>query len=151
VSYDHPLQIKLIGSVMLPGDIVITGYFQHRSGSAWRRTIDRIYFPDSIDDISQDNYVGVAAETDGTRRHPPYTMLDIRVEKSFTFGEFGKLSFYIDAFNLGGRSGYNVVQNPYPRLRFDRDPARYDLRSTYADITSVYGSRSFRIGAKFAF
>ncbi len=78
-------------------------------------------------------------------------MLDMRVEKSFTCGEFGKLSLYIDAFNLGGRSGYNVVQNPYPRLRFDRDPAEYDLRSTYADITSVYGSRSFRIGAKFSF
>ncbi len=136
---------------MLPMDIVLTGYFQHRSGSTWRRTIDRVYFPDEIDDISQDSYVGVAAETDGTRRNPPYTMLDIRVEKSFTFGDFGKLSLYIDAFNLAGRSGYNVNQNPYPRLRFDRDPVDHYNSSTYADITSVYGSRSFRLGAKFTF
>jgi len=149
VSFDRPLQIKLIGSVMLPMDIVFTGYFQHRSGSAWRRTIDRVYFPSSID--TQDTYVGVAAETDGTRRNAPYTMLDIRVEKSFTFGDFGKLSFYIDAFNLGGRSGYNVNQNPYPRLRTDRDPPTSSNSSTYADVTSAYGSRSFRIGAKFAF
>jgi len=151
IAFDRPLQIKLIGSVMLPMDIVLTGYFQHRSGSAWRRTIDRVYFPDSIGDISQDSYTWVAAETDGTRRNPPYTMIDLRLEKSFTFGDFGKLSLYIDAFNLAGRSGYNVNGNPYPRLRFDRDPVEYSDSATYADVTSAYGSRSFRIGAKFAF
>ncbi len=151
VSYDRPLQIKLMGTVILPLDIILTGYFQHRSGSAWRRTIARVYFPDEIADISHDTYIGVAAETRGTRRHPPYTMLDMRVEKSFTFGDFRKLSFYIDAFNLAGRSGYNINQNPDPRLRFDRDPPRYDISTTYADITSVYGSRSFRFGAKFSF
>lgn len=149
VSFDRPLQIKLIGSVMLPLDIVFTGYFQHRSGSAWRRTIERVYFPSSID--TQETYVAVAAETDGTRRNPPYTMLDIRVEKSFTFGEFGKLSLYIDAFNIMGRSGYNVNQNPYPRLWPYRDPPEIDLSSTYADVTSVYGVRSFRFGVKFLF
>ncbi len=149
VAFDRPLQIKLIGSVMLPGDIVFTGYFQHRSGSAWRRTISRVYFPSSID--TQDTYDDVAPETIGTRRNAPYTMLDIRVEKSFTFGELGKLSFYIDAFNLAGRSGYNVEQNPNPYIWPYRDPPEIDLDSDYGDITSAYGSRSFRIGAKFAF
>jgi hypothetical protein len=149
VAFDRPLQIKLIGSVMLPGDIVFTGYFQHRSGSAWRRTISRVYFPSSID--TQDTYDDVAPETLGTRRNAPYTMLDIRVEKSFTFGDFGKLSFYIDAFNLAGRSGYNVSQNPNPYIWPYRDPPEIDLDSDYSDITSAYGSRSFRIGAKFAF
>jgi len=149
VAFDRPLQIKLIGSVMLPGDIVFTGYFQHRSGSAWRRTISRVYFPSSID--TQDTYDDVAPETLGTRRNAPYTMLDIRVEKSFTFGDFGKLSLYIDAFNLAGRSGYNVSQNPNPYIWPYRDPPEIDLDSDYGDITSAYGSRSFRIGAKFAF
>ena len=150
VSYDRPLQIKLMGTVMLPLDIVLTGYFQHRSGSAWRRTISRVYFPDEIADISHDTYVGVAPETRGTRRNPPYTMLDMRVEKSFTFGDFGKLSFYIDAFNIGGRSGFNISQNPNPYL-FEDSPDSYELDSDYADITSIYGVRSFRIGAKFSF
>lgn len=149
VAFDRPLQIKLIGTVMLPLDIVFTGYFQHRSGSAWRRTISRVYFPSSID--TQDTYDDVAPETIGTRRNAPYTMLDIRVEKSFTFGEFGKLSFYIDGFNLAGRSGYNVSQNPNPYLYPYRDPPEIRLDTDYADITSAYGSRSFRIGAKFAF
>ena len=149
VSFDRPFQLKLIGSVMLPLDIVFTGYFQARSGSAWRRTIDRVYFPSSID--TQDTYVGVAAEINGSRRDPSYTMLDIRVEKSFAFGDFGKLSLYLDAFNLGGRSGYSITANPYPRLRTDRDPPTYADQSTYGDITSCYGVRSVRFGAKFSF
>ena len=74
------------------------------------------------------------------------------LEKSFTIGEYGKLSFYLDAFNLGGRSGVNVSDNPYPRLYFDEDPPEYSLSgSSYGDINSIYGVRSFRFGAKFAF
>jgi len=147
MAFDRPLQIKLMGSVMLPFDIVLTGYFQHRSGSAWRRTISRVYFPSSID--TQDSYVGVAAETYGTRRNPPYTMLDMRLEKSFTFGERGKLSLYIDAFNLMGRSGYNISQNPNPYIWPDQE--RIELDTDYGLVTSCYGTRSFRFGAKFAF
>ena len=78
-------------------------------------------------------------------------MMDMRVETSFTFGEFGKLSFYIDAFNIGGRSGVNVNRNPNPYIWPYRDPPEIDLASTYGDVTSAYGVRSFRFGAKFAF
>jgi len=149
LAYDRPLQIKIIGSVMLPLDIVFTGYFQLRSGSAWRRTISRVYFPSSID--TQDTYVGVAPETIGSRRNPPYTMLDMRVEKSFTFGEFGKLSFYVDAFNIGGRSGYNISQNPNPYIYPYRDPPKIILDTDYGLATSAYGVRSIRFGVKFTF
>jgi len=82
-------------------------------------------------------------------------MLDIRVEKSFTIGDFGKLSLYLDAFNLGGRSGYSITANPAPyiwppegRAAADVD---YDLSSTYGDVTSCYGVRSVRFGMKFSF
>jgi hypothetical protein len=151
IAFDRPLQIKLIGSIMLPLDIIFTGYLQHRSGSHWRRTIDRVYFPDEIADISHDSYTWVAAEKRASRRNPPYTMLDMRVEKSFTFGDIGKLSLYLDAFNLGGRSGLSINGNPYPRLRFDRDPVEYTEGSAFRDITSAYGVRSIRFGAKFSF
>jgi hypothetical protein len=78
-------------------------------------------------------------------------MLDIRVEKSFALGDFGKLSIYLDAFNLGGRSGYSINGNPYPRIRPYRDPPTYDVSTTYGDVTSCYGVRSVRFGAKISF
>ncbi len=148
-TFDRPFQLKLIGSVILPLDIVLTGYFQARTGSPWRRTVERVYFPSSIN--TQDSYVGFGAEKRGTQRNPPYTMLDIRVEKAFAIGDFGKLSLYLDAFNLGGRSGYNISGNPNPRLWPYRDPPRITLDSDYGDVTSCYGVRSVRFGAKFSF
>ncbi|MFB0565603.1 MAG: hypothetical protein ACETWK_07995 [Candidatus Aminicenantaceae bacterium] len=149
MDFDRPLQIKLMGSVILPLDIVLTGYLQYRSGSPWQRTISRVYFPASIP--TQDSYASVAAEKNGTRRNPPYTMLDMRIEKSFAFGERGKLIFYIDAFNLGGRSGYNISQNPNPYIYPYESPPRITLDTDYGLVTSAYGVRSFRFGAKFTF
>jgi hypothetical protein len=155
LAFDRPFQLKLMGSVILPLDFILTGYFQARSGSPWGRDIARVYFPDSIADNSHDTYVGVSAETNGVRRDAPYTMLDIRVEKTFNIGEFGKLSLYLDAFNLGGRSGYSITANPSPYIHppEGHDPAdvEYELTSTYGDVTSCYGVRSFRIGAKLSF
>ena len=149
LNFDRPLQIKLMGTILLPYDIVLTGYFQYRSGSAWRRTISRVYFPSSID--TQDDYVWVAAEPYGTRRNRSYTMLDVRVEKAFTFGERRRLSFYIDAFNIGGRSGVNVSDNPNPYIYPYRDPPEIELDTDYGLLTSAYGTRSVRFGVKFAF
>ncbi|MDH7513759.1 MAG: carboxypeptidase regulatory-like domain-containing protein [Clostridiales bacterium] len=149
VDFDRPLQIKLIGSVMLPADIVLTGYVQYLSGSPWGRTIARVYFPASIASQSQDTYVSVAAEPSGARRNAPYTMLDVRVEKSFTVSELGKLSLYVDAFNLGGRSGINVNRDPAPYIW--PDTKTYQLASNYRLVTSCFGVRSFRFGAKFSF
>ena len=149
VAFDRPLQVKLMGSVMLPYDIILTGYFQHRSGSAWRRTISRVYFPSSID--TQDSYASVAAETSGTRRNPPYTMFDMRLEKSFTLGEYGRLGLIADVFNLFGRSGYNISQNPNPYLYPYRDPPEYRLDTDYGLLTSAYGVRSIRLGVRFSF
>jgi len=149
VSFDRPLQIKIMGTFILPYDFILTGYFQHRSGSPWRRTISRVYFPSSID--TQDSYASLAPEASGSRRNITYTMLDMRLEKSFTFGDFGKLSLYVDGFNIAGRSGHNIVGNPNPYIWPYRDPPEIELDSDYGMVTSCYGVRSFRFGAKFTF
>jgi hypothetical protein len=150
IAFDRPWQVKLMGSIILPYDIIFTGYFQHRSGSAWGRTLSRVYFPSSID--TQDSYASsIWAEPDGTRRNPPYTMFDMRLEKTFNISDFGKLGFIIDVFNLFGRSGYNVTGNPNPYIWPYRDPPEIDLSSTYGDLTSAYGVRSIRFGVRFTF
>jgi hypothetical protein len=75
----------------------------------------------------------------------------MRLEKSFTLGELGKLSFFVDAFNLMGRSGYNISQNPNPYIWPYRDPPEIELDTDYGLVTSCYGNRSFRFGARFVF
>ncbi len=147
LSFDRPLQIKIMGSVILPYEIILTGYFQHRSGTPWRRTLERVYLPSSLG--SQDSYVWVAPETLGARRNPPYTMLDMRLEKAFGFGGTRQLSIFVDGFNIFGRSGYNINQNPAPYIW--PETQTYQLGTTYGLLTSCYGVRSWRFGAKFTF
>jgi len=150
VLYDHPLQIKLMGTVILPYDFIVTAYFQHRSGSPWARTLDRVYFPSDI--ATNWSYAsGILTEPSGTRRTPPYTMLDMRLEKSFSFGDYGKLSLFADIFNVGGRKTLSLQENPNARLWFYRDPPEYELDSTYSRINSISGVRSARIGIKYSF
>ncbi|MEM2947477.1 MAG: hypothetical protein QXN96_04460, partial [Candidatus Bathyarchaeia archaeon] len=122
-----------------------------RSGSPWNRTIARVYFPADFAAQVQQAYVSVNAETPGTRRGAPYTMLDMRIEKSFKVGDLGKLGVYVDIFNLAGRNGVSVNQNPDPYLRFDKTPWAYEPSTVYGLITSCYGVRSFRLGMRFSF
>jgi len=148
--YDHPLQIKLMGTVMLPYDFIVTAYFQHRSGNPWARTLDRVYFPSEIP--TDWSYASdVLTETNGSRRDPAITTLDMRLEKSFSLGNYGKLSFYVDIFNVAGRKTLNVDRNPDARLYFYRDPPEYRLSSTYGRINSITGVRSARIGLRWSF
>ncbi len=152
--FDRPLQIKIMGTYILPHDIILSAYVVHQSGSPWCRTIARVYFAPEIAALVQSTYVGVNADPPGTERNRPYTNMDLRVEKSFSLGGFVRLNIYADVFNLAGYSGINVNDNPAPYLRFDRPPldaSDYQVGSTYKNITSVYGVRSFRLGARVSF
>ena len=152
LSFDRPLQIKIMGTYILPYDFIVSAYFQFRSGSPWARTLDRVYFPSNYMGFgTYDSYYAVNAEVPGTERNPSYTNLDLRLEKAFKLGRVGKLIFYMDIFNLGGRGGVNVNQNPAATLRYDRTPATYALSTTYGLVTSIYGVRSIRFGARFSF
>ena len=147
--FDRPWQIKLMSSVVLPGDWIFSGYFQHRSGSTWTRRLNRVYFDPDLD--VQRSYRGVRAEEKGSRRNAPFTNMDLRVEKAFHFSENLSLNLYIDIFNLFGRSGANINQNPNGWLWYYRDPPQYEFDSQYGTITDVYGVRSIRLGARFNF
>jgi hypothetical protein len=151
VAYDRPLQIKLMGTYILPYDFIVSAYLQYLSGAAWGRTFDRVYFPTDLPVHEHHDYVFIRAEPRGTRREAPITEMDLRVEKSFSIGDFGKLNVYVDVFNLGGRSGININKDPNARLKYYETPISYKLGSTYGDITSIYGVRSVRFGLRFSF
>lgn len=152
LGFDRPLQIKIMGTYILPYDIVVSAYFQYRSGSPWGRSLARVYFPSNYMGFgTRASYYAVNAEVPGTERGPSYTNLDLRVEKNFRLERFGKVEIYVDIFNLAGRGGVNVNQDPAGILRTDRTPVTYSLSTTYGLVTSIYGVRSIRFGARFSF
>ncbi len=148
--FDRPLQIKVMGTYLLPYGFVISAYLQHYSGTPWGRTISRVYFPADFPDVQQ-TYVSLNAEPSGSQRRASITNLDLRIEKMFTLRAAGKIDIFLDIFNVGGQSGVIVDNDPAVRLRFDQTPPVYEVSSTYGDILGVYGVRSFRIGARWSF
>lgn len=149
IRYDRPVNIKILGTYVLPWDIVVSAYFNYRSGTPWARTIARVYFPSGFG--AQTSYVGVAAEPSGAQRYPSETTLDLRVEKGFNFEKLGKLSFYLDVFNAGGQTFLSVQQNPNGYVYFYESPPRYVLDTTYKRVNSVSGVRSLRLGIRWSF
>jgi len=148
--FDRPLQIKIMGTYVLPWDITLSAYAQHFSGIPWGRTISRVYFPADFPAV-QETYVSMNAEVPGSQRRASYTNLDVRLEKGFALRSGARLEFYVDVFNIGGRSGVIVDNDPAPRLRFDQTPVRYEVSPTYGSVLSVYGVRSFRLGVRWLF
>jgi len=148
--FDRPLQIKVMGTYILPFNILISAYVQHTSGIPWGRTISRVYFPADFPAVQQ-TYVLLNAETPGSQRRASYTNLDLRLEKGWSLRGRSRLDFYVDIFNVGGRSGVIVDNDPSPRLRFDQTPVVTEASPTYGNVLSVYGIRSFRIGVRWSF
>jgi len=149
IRYDRPLNIKILGTYILPLDIAVSAYFNYRSGSPWARTIERVYFPPGFG--ARVSYVGILAEPVGTRRTPSEAWLDMRLEKSFNLRNLGRLSLYLDLFNVTGSTSININQNPNIRVYYYQTPPTYTVDSTYGRINSVTGVRSARFGLRWNF
>ncbi|NIO50023.1 MAG: TonB-dependent receptor, partial [Candidatus Aminicenantes bacterium] len=151
LNYDRPINIKLQSTVVLPLDIVLSAYFNHASGNPWRRTIT-VYIPDDPMYWDPGQAIGVPTELNGTRRDPPVTTLDLRIEKRFPIGDFGTIGSYIDIINALGRCGYDIAGNPGGYVDYT-DPANptFTRYGTHGDITGSYGNRIFKVSLRFTF
>ena len=152
LAIDRPLQVRILGTYCLPWNFVLSAYFQHYSGAPVVRTLERVYFPANYMGFgTREPFTSVALETDDGHRGPAFTNVDLRLEKHFGLSSTGRLSLILDVFNLLGRSGQNVDQNPGGILRSDLAQATYTASATFGKALSVYGVRSFRLGARISF
>ncbi|NIM59718.1 MAG: TonB-dependent receptor [Candidatus Aminicenantes bacterium] len=151
LNYDRPINVKLQSTVILPLDIVLSGYLNHRSGSPWRRDVT-VYIPDDPKYWDPGEAIGVPTELNGTRRNAPVTTLDLRIEKRFPIGDFGTIGGYVDIINALGRSGYSISGDPGGYVDYS-DPANPTFTNwgTYGDVTGAYGNRVFKVSLRFTF
>lgn len=151
MNYDRPINIKLQSTVMLPLDIILSGYFNHRSGSPWDRDVD-VTIPDDPKWKYPANVWSVSTEENGTRRNPPLTTLDLRIEKRFRFGDRFSVGGYVDIINALGRSGYTIESNPGGYLDYS-DPSNptFERYGGYGDVETAYGNRTIKVSFRFTF
>lgn len=153
LGQDRPLNIKIQSTILLPLDIVFSFYFNHRSGIPWARSVT-INLPDDAAYKWAGDVYTVATEEIGTRRTPSLTTLDIRIEKRFHVGKTFTVGGYIDILNALGRSGYGISSNSGGYIDYSAgwdQPPTFERYSTFGDVTSAYGNRTFKFSLRFTF
>ena len=148
LSEDRPVILKIQSTVTLPLGFMLSGYYSYMSGSPWGRSI-QIQLPnDAATYEYPGTFVSVMAEAPGTRRNRATSNLDIRAEKIFHIGDIGRIGLFVDIINVFGDRGYDISQNPSPRLYND---GRYVESANYGNITGLYGLRTYKLSARFTF
>ncbi len=153
---DRPLQIKLMGTAQLPYRIFLSAYYRFQSGSPWGRYAN-IRPPTSWTTANNAyrDYYGVYIEPRDTRRNRSWNILDMRVEKEFRIGDFGRLGAYIDVLNVLGWSGIDINRDDVYRYNPSgenvSEPDNVSLESGYKAIDEVTGVRTLKFSLRLSF
>ncbi|MDH5745088.1 MAG: hypothetical protein OEZ52_16220 [Candidatus Aminicenantes bacterium] len=146
-----------MGTAQLPYRFFLSASYVLMTGGPWSRYAS--IYPDSAWCKANNAYrtgYGVGIEAVDTRQNRGFNTLDIRLEKEFMLGDFGRLGFYVDALNVLGWSDVNIgrddVYRWYPSAEgFGVLTGTKNLESTYKVISSVTGIRTLKISARFTF
>ncbi|UCC41574.1 MAG: TonB-dependent receptor [Candidatus Aminicenantes bacterium] len=153
---DRPLQIKLMGTAELPYRIFLSAYYRFFSGGPW---INRgnIVPPESWCEANNAYYqeYWVRWESRASpRRYRSWNILDLRLEKEFMIGDFGRLGVYVDALNVLGMSGVDMgmrdVEYYYPVAEND-NTGEVKTLADYKVINSAEGIRQIKFSVRFIF
>ena len=150
VDFDRPVQIKILGSVVIPYDIMLSGYFIHMSGAPWARTL-KIQLPEDPSFEYPGTFVEwlpTNAEAPGSRRYRSRNNLDLRIEKTFPIRAYGRLGFFLDILNVFGESLYLINEDPGGNLYAD---GTFEQWPWYGQFTGAFGLRTFKLSARFTF
>jgi hypothetical protein len=146
LPYNSEWVFKVNGSVDLPWTMVLSGFFQWRTGEYWTPYVrmDGLYFNDRTD---------VFMTPRGSEQYPDRTVLDLRLEKVINFGGSKALALFIDAFNVLDSDTVTEVSERWGTYFYDwRDPAASEWveSSSYRTPLDIQTPREIRLGAKFS-
>ncbi len=147
LNFDRRLVIKLQGSVLMPWEVMMSAFYLYSSGEPWTRTLE-IQLPYDSSFEYPGTLVTVNGDPAGSYRKRSRNNLDIRVEKSFKVGKFGRLWIFLDVLNVLGEHWFDVNQDPGGRVLNDGSFQRWP---TYGQFTAAHGLRTLKLSARFIF
>jgi hypothetical protein len=109
---------KVVGRYTLPWNFGLSGSWKVQSGQNYGRTIS-VNFPG-------DSTQTVRVEPITANRYPTVGIVDLRLDKAFSFGRFGKFTGMIDVFNLANASPPTTVR--YTTVNYEEVTAILDPR-----------------------
>jgi hypothetical protein len=141
-SYNDPTHmIKLQGSYILPLDIHFNANFSFITGNTYNRGVR--YRLDQ-------GRTTILSEPHGSRRLENRTMLDLRLEKTFTFQDRFRIGLMVDIFNVFNADTITDWGTTIDSSWFEDDPTAYPSSDGHR-VYSLVSPRAIRLGIRFFF
>jgi len=138
VGNDSTYMFKMVGSYLLPYDIMLGGNFRYQVGYPLSVTLRVLGF-------EQGSYT-VRPDTRGDHRLDNLSMLDLKVSKTLNISDY-KLELMVDL--------YNIFNSGFARSRVtavgSTSITGATLGANFLDPTTVITPRTVRVGARFTF
>jgi len=133
--FERRHQVKVSGLFKGPWGIQIGGYFRHLSGRRWTRNITSNFLGLQLNQLTET----IKAEKRGAHGYSPISLLDLRIQKTFKFGEI-RLNLFADIFNLFNDNTVieEFLDSSNPGTEFGQD-------------LEIVDPRAIRLGAKIEF
>lgn len=136
---DPTHQLKIQGTVVLPFGINLSTYFQAITGDAWttRYRTGRLAH----------GRVTFFCEPRGSNHYPISKILDLRVEKTFTFAEKYQVGLMFDVFNV---LNDDTIRSWGTRIGYDWLPGEWPSTEGH-ELYRIVRPRQARLGIRFTF
>jgi len=122
---------KIIGRYVLPYDIGFSGSWKVQSGFNYARTIS-VTMP-------VEGAQTIRVEPISSNRYPNVAILDFRLDKTVSFGKFGRLTPMLDVFNIMNSGVPTTVRTTNTAT------------APFNEVTAILNPRVIRFGVRFQF
>lgn len=153
LSNSRPLLIKLFGTFTLPYRFLVSFFYRHEDGAPWNRTVTVVppaawAAANNAETLSY----GINVEVPGTRRGTGSDIVDLRLEKEFSLGRYGRVGMFMDVFNLMGYTQMNITMNPGGTWKpADVNTPAGTYTPAWTGITGHTGTRVFKFSVRYTF
>jgi hypothetical protein len=139
--------LKLSGSVDLPWRILLSGFYQYRTGEFWTpyAEFEGLYFNDRQPVYMTDR---------GSQQYDDRSVLDLRLQKDFGLGGDMTLGLFVDVFNALDSDKVTEVDTQWGWYVYDWEDhpggSFWDPSSRYEDPLDIQTPREVRLGVRFS-
>ena len=122
---------KVVGRYVMPWDIGFSGSWKVQSGFNYARTIS-VTMP-------VEGARTIRVEPIDSNRYPSVAILDLRLDKTFEMGKFGRVTPMLDVFNIMNSGVPTTVRTTNTAT------------APFNDVTAILNPRVIRFGFRFNF
>jgi hypothetical protein len=141
------LVFKVSGSVDLPWRMMLSGFYQYRTGFYWTPyvVVEGLYYNDRST---------VYMTPRGSEQYPSRSVLDLRFQKEFGLGGGMAFALFVDAFNVLDSDEVTDVNERWGWYEYDWTDhpgnSYWDPSSRFEEVEGIQAPRTIRFGAKFS-